>query len=101
MDRLQGVDAMKFVTSLIDLYKIIGYETSVLKRCLEERQISWGYFMDHNPFQPHCNSHPNNFIISHPASRVKKEGKRTSLLSPVDFDFAYCFEEFVNPVKED
>ena len=38
----------------------------MVKRLLEINGVNWGYFLDHNPFEPHCNSHPNNFIVLPP-----------------------------------
>ena len=40
----------------------------VVKRALEAAGVNWGYFFDHNPFEPHCNSHPNNFLVLPPVS---------------------------------
>ena len=48
------------------LYWTVGWEMGVVKRALEGSGINWGYFFDHNPFEPHCNSHPNNFLILPP-----------------------------------
>ena len=46
----------------------LGWEVGAVKRILEANDINWGYFFDHNPFEPHCNSHPNNFIVLPPVS---------------------------------
>lgn len=43
-----------------------GAEAGKAKRLLDENLISWGYYTDHNPFEPHCNAHPNNFVITDP-----------------------------------
>ena len=45
------------------LYWQLGREVGAVKRLLEEESINWGYFIDHNPFEPHCNAHPNNFVV--------------------------------------
>ena len=45
------------------LYWTVGWEMGVVKQALEDSGINWGYFFDHNPFEPHCNSHPNNFLV--------------------------------------
>jgi hypothetical protein len=58
--------------------------------------ISWGYFTDHSPFEPHCNAHPNNFIVLDPMS-----SKGNNILGVLDFDLAYHFESFVNTVEPD
>ena len=52
------------------LYWQLGWEVGVVKRCLKENDINWGYFFDHNPFEPHCNAHPNNFVVLPPVSCV-------------------------------
>jgi hypothetical protein len=61
--------------------------------------ISWGYYIDHNPFEPHCNAHPNNFLILDLEAPYNKELK--NLLSPVDFDMAYDFEHFIGNQEDD
>ena len=48
---------------LIGMFSLIGFETGKIKRLLDDNLISWGYFTDHNPFVPHCNAHPNNFVV--------------------------------------
>lgn len=71
----------------------IGYEAGYIKRLLQNNDISWGYFIDHNPFEPHCNAHPNNFLVLDPL-------KYDKLLAPVDFDMAYTFQGFINTIEE-
>jgi hypothetical protein len=66
----------------------IGWEVGVIKRVLQDSGISWGYFIDHNPFEPHCNAHCNNFIILGPNNQ--------NLLAPVDFDMSFRREEFIS-----
>ena len=44
-----------------------GAEAGKSKRLLDENLRSWGYYTDHNPFEPHCNAHPNNYVITDPA----------------------------------
>jgi hypothetical protein len=58
-----------------------------------EAGISWGYFFDHSPFEPHCNAHPNNFII------LPKE-KKAGILAPLDFDFSYEKQNFISTIEE-
>ena len=58
------------------LYWQLGWEVGVVKRLLATNQINWGYFFDHNPFEPHCNAHPNNFVVLPPVSRGGWEGGR-------------------------
>lgn len=66
---------------------------------MDENLISWGYFIDHNPFEPHCNAHPNNFLVLDLEAPYNKG--RYNLLSPLDFDMAYDFEHFINNVEDD
>ena len=56
-------DPDRFLISLALLFSRIGYETGFFKRLLDENRISWGYYVDHNLFEPHCNAHPNNFLV--------------------------------------
>lgn len=80
-----------FILQLLNLTWRIGWEVGVTKRILQDSEISWGYFIDHNPFEPHCNSHCNNFVI------LGEEHE--NLLAPVDFDMAFRAEEFVSTVQ--
>eukprot|EP00118_Oscarella_pearsei_P010864 m.68925 g.68925 ORF g.68925 m.68925 type:complete len:180 (+) comp35570_c0_seq7:1954-2493(+) len=81
---------MKYGSCLAQLYWRLGQETGFFKRLLEDNDISWGYFFDHNPYEPHCNSHPNNFVVI-PESL---EGGAGQLLAPVDFDLAFTRSSF-------
>ena len=69
----------------------IGWEAGLIKRVLQDHEISWGYFIDHNPFEPHCNAHCNNFLVLGPG--------HSNLLAPVDFDMAFRKEEFISLVE--
>ena len=73
-----------------------GAECGKVKRLLDEAEISWGYFTDHNPYEPHCNAHPNNFLVIDPLSN--KDGCITAAL---DFDLAFDFPSFVNIIEPD
>ena len=44
----------------------LGYEIGEFLNILQEENIMWGYYFDYNPCEPHCNSHPNNFIVLPP-----------------------------------
>eukprot|EP00753_Platysulcus_tardus_P006318 PLAT1408.2.p1 GENE.PLAT1408.2~~PLAT1408.2.p1 ORF type:complete len:464 (+),score=217.45 PLAT1408.2:367-1758(+) len=68
---------------LPELYWRLGHECGAVLRLLRDADINWGYFIDHNPFEPHCNAHPNNLVVLPPAPG------RTQLLAPVDFDMAF------------
>ena len=65
---LTAEDTPTFGSLLALVYREVGWEMGVVKRTLESHRINWGYFFDHNPFEPHCNSHPNNFIVLPPVS---------------------------------
>lgn len=69
----------------------IGWEVGKIKRILQDNNVCWGYFIDHNPFEPHCNAHCNNFIVLGPGCK--------NLLAPVDFDMAFMKDEFVSTVE--
>ena len=68
-----------------------GAEAGKTKRLFDENYICWGFFTDHNPFEPHCNAHPNNFLAIDPLSNAQR-----NLTAVLDFDLAYDFETFVN-----
>jgi hypothetical protein len=68
-----------------------------VKRILDDNLISWGYFTDHNPFEPHCNAHPNNFVI---LDLLDKANPNHNLLAPLDFDMAYDYDTFVCTVED-
>ena len=71
----------------------IGWEVGTVKRIMQDSRISWGYFIDHNPFEPHCNAHCNNLVI------LSEEHE--NLVAPVDFDMAYRGEEFISTVQSE
>ena len=75
------------------LFQRIGYEAGLIKRLLDDNLISWGYFIDHNLFEPHCNAHPNNFLVRDLATSP-------TLLAPLDFDMTYDFDTFVSIVED-
>ena len=76
----------KFFESLIDIYARIGYETSRIKKCLQEAHINWGTYIDRR-VDVHCNAHGNNFVIL-------PQGNN-SLLAPLDFDLSYSKEKMI------
>jgi hypothetical protein len=78
------------------LFKRIGYEAGFIKRLFDENLISWGYFIDHNLFEPHCNAHPNNFLVLD----LENSETKHNLLAPVDFDMTYDFDTFVAIVED-
>ena len=56
-------------SALATLYWRLGWEVGVVSRILATNGINWGYFFDHNPFEPHCNQHPNNFVVLPPVCK--------------------------------
>lgn len=68
-----------------------GAECGKVKRILDEATISWGFFTDHQVFEPHCNAHPNNLILLDPS-----ENEHGNILGVLDLDMAYNFDAFVN-----
>lgn len=73
-----------------------GAEVGKVKRLLDENEISWGYFTDHNPFEPHCNAHPNNLVVLDPLSNT-----HGNLLGVLDLDMAYSCDTFINTIEPD
>lgn len=73
-----------------------GAEAGKVKRLLDEQEISWGYFTDHDPFQPHCNAHPNNLVVLDPT-----QNEHGNLLGVLDLDFAYTYDAFINTIEAD
>ena len=82
--------------SIVLIFARAGTEAGKIKRILDENLISWGYFTDHNQFQPHCNAHANNFVVVDPRSNPNG-----NILALVDLDMAFKFDEFVNTVDPD
>eukprot|EP00352_Strombidinopsis_acuminata_P002099 CAMPEP_0176396780 /NCGR_PEP_ID=MMETSP0126-20121128/44556_1 /TAXON_ID=141414 ORGANISM="Strombidinopsis acuminatum, Strain SPMC142" /NCGR_SAMPLE_ID=MMETSP0126 /ASSEMBLY_ACC=CAM_ASM_000229 /LENGTH=107 /DNA_ID=CAMNT_0017770611 /DNA_START=763 /DNA_END=1086 /DNA_ORIENTATION=+ len=71
-----------------------GAEAGLAKRVMDENLLSWGFFTDHNPFEPHCNAHANNFLVLDPL-----ENSQGQLTAAIDFDLAYNWDTFVNTVQ--
>ena len=63
---------------------------------MNENEISWGFYTDHNPFEPHCNAHPNNLVVLDPS-----KNENANLTSVLDLDMAYGFDTFVNTIEPD
>jgi len=84
------------VKAIALIFARCGAECGKVKRVLDENEISWGYFTDHNPFEPHCNAHPNNLIVIDPT-----RNKFANILAVLDFDLAFDSESFVNTVVPD
>ena len=84
------MDAIAFI------FARAGSEAGKAKRLFDENLISWGFFTDHNPFEPHCNAHPNNFVVLDPAT-----SENNCILGVLDFDLAYDSHSFVNTIEPD
>ena len=80
------------------LFSRIGFEAGFIKRLFDENLLSWGYFMDHNLFEPHCNAHPNNFLVLD--LEASYNAGRSTILAPLDFDMSYDFPSFVSIVED-
>ena len=74
------------------LYWNLGMEVGLILRCMHDSRINWGTFFDHNPCEPHCNSHPNNLIVLPPGS--------PRFLAPVDFDLSFTEDGFFSPYSD-
>ncbi|KAI6652275.1 hypothetical protein LOD99_7290 [Oopsacas minuta] len=75
------------------LYWNLGFEVGIILTSIHAKQINWGTFFDHNPCEPHCNSHPNNLIILPPGY--------SRFLAPVDFDLSFTREGFFSPYTKE
>jgi molybdopterin/thiamine biosynthesis adenylyltransferase len=67
---LSRADLASHGSVLAELYWRLGWEVGMVSQTLSTNGINWGYFIDHNPFEPHCNQHPNNLIVLPPVSIV-------------------------------
>jgi hypothetical protein len=97
-DQLQNTKFAKLFGPAFELIMLIfartGAEAGKSMRVKDEHLLSWGYFTDHNPFEPHCNAHPNNFLVTFPKDHP-------NILAMVDFDMAFEFDSFVNTIAPD
>ena len=84
---------INLIDLLSRLYARVGWEVGKIKRILQDNNINWGYYADHEPNSFHCNSHPNNFI-------VLSSGLSKNIVAPLDFDIAFLKENFIS-VTED
>lgn len=82
---------------LSTLFSRIGFEAGLVKRVLDENLISWGFFIDHNLFEPHCNAHPNNFLV---LDLEADYNFNHTLLAPLDFDMTYDYQTFISTVVD-
>lgn len=93
---MRAADRDKLARAIPLIFIRCGAEAGKTKRLLDEHEISWGYFMDHNPFEPHCNAHPNNLVVLDPA-----KNEHANLLGVLDLDLAYGFDAFINTIEAD
>lgn len=87
-------DSIVWHESIISLCWRLGWEVGEFLRALHDKDILWGYFYDHDPCTPHCNSHPNNFIV---IPYLGGSEKPCRFLAPVDFDMSFSLEHFSSP----
>jgi hypothetical protein len=92
-DHLSSLSTEELTATLCLIAYQVGREAGEVKRHLQDAEISWGYFIDHNPFEPHCNAHQNNFIILNTGHE--------HITAPVDFDMAFTFRGFMNNLDEE
>ena len=88
--------ANSIVKSIALIFARCGAECGKTKRLLDENEISWGYFTDHNPYEPHCNAHPNNLIVLDPTKNAN-----ANIVATLDFDLAFDAESFINTIAPD
>ena len=91
LNPLISTDTERNLLSL--LYWNVGYEVGIILSTLHTNNINWGTFFDHNPCEPHCNSHPNNLIVLPPGY--------PQFLAPVDFDLSFTKEGFFSPYSQE
>ena len=92
----QSTDSDTLAKAIPLIFSRCGAEAGKTKRLLDEHEISWGYFTDHNPFEPHCNAHPNNLVVLDPT-----KNQHANLLGVLDLDLAYGFKAFINTIEPD
>lgn len=97
-ESLVNIDESQY-SLIATLYWRIGREIGEFLRFMKEKDIMWGYFFDYNPCEPHCNSHPNNFIVLPPST--VSGNKKQRILAALDFDMAYIRDTFVNPYTKE
>jgi len=85
-----GVEKLRL---LMLIFTRVGAEAGKGMRLKDEALINWGSFADHNPFEPHCNAHPNNYVVTFPAIT-----EHHNLLAMLDFDIAFDWDSFVSTV---
>ena len=96
LDELHKADEASLLKAIALVFARCGAEVGKVKRLLDENEISWGFFTDHNPFEPHCNAHPNNLVVLDPLSNA-----HGNLLGVLDLDMAYSSETFINTIEPD
>jgi len=72
----------------------LGREAGNVRKIMNENDIMWGYFFDHNPNEAHNNSDPSNLVL------LPKGTNGGQLLAPIDFDMCYTRSSFLIGVVE-
>ena len=78
---------------ILEIFKEVGHETGKIYRTMVDNHFVWGtyYELHNNEFQCYTNAHPNNFIV------LPKGNK--NLLAPVDFDYNYSSDKYINIIE--
>lgn len=100
LDNFNNSDKKTYKNFIAYLYWRLGREVGEFLRFLQVNEIMWGYFFDYNPCEPHCNSHPNNYVVINPSQRSLNGNEKPRFLAPLDFDMTFTKETFYNPNEE-
>lgn len=87
---LENLTVVDLLRLLAQVYIRAGADMGQIVRLFFENELNWGYFADHSDLIFHNNMHPNNFVVLSP------KFARDQLLAPLDFDIAFCKDEFIN-----
>jgi hypothetical protein len=88
---LNGFSPDAFLQIASDTMFVLGAQVGSILRWMHEHEMVWGYFIDHDMCEPHCNSHPNNLVMIIPNDMLSLQ-----MVAPVDFDMSYRKCEFVS-----
>jgi len=50
---------------------------------MQENEVNWGYYYDHDPNSPHSNAHPCNFVV------IPDFMESNNIIAPLDYDLAF------------
>ena len=83
------------INNLIKFYCKLGYEAGRILSLIHRSGFVWGTYVDYDTMGIHCNSHGDNMIILNKEKSMKKNGKY-QILSPIDFDMSFNYENAIN-----